>query len=294
MEKYDGRKRTPKNQYKIRKQVIHLRSQGISNQEVAKKVGISVSHASKIWQHYKKGGIKAIRSGKRGRRHGDKRTLSAAQEEKVHDLLISSVPDRLSAVPTLWTHEAVKRLIRKLCRVDMPMRTVREYLKRWGIAPQKPAKQVSQRNSPAMNQWLETEYPALVVRAKKEKAEILWGSEKEIETSTYAIRRSPSTGKRETVRLPLKKSRLTMVSAISNNGTIRFVMKKRFLQSILPFLFVFLRGLLADTDKKLYVILDNLRSYHNEDVNKLLEQYKGKIEVFHLPPKLKGPNSELC
>lgn len=60
MEKIDACTHSPQVQYEIRKQVIRLRKQGLSNKTVAQGVGISVYHASRIWQSYKKGGSKAI------------------------------------------------------------------------------------------------------------------------------------------------------------------------------------------------------------------------------------------
>ncbi len=55
MEKIDARTHSPQTQYEIRKQVIRLRKQGIPNQVLAEGVGISVYHASRIWQSYWKG-----------------------------------------------------------------------------------------------------------------------------------------------------------------------------------------------------------------------------------------------
>ena len=63
MEKIDARKHSPQTQYELRKQVIRMRKQGHKNTAVAEAVGISASHASTIWQRYKKGGSAAIKIG---------------------------------------------------------------------------------------------------------------------------------------------------------------------------------------------------------------------------------------
>jgi transposase len=83
MEKIDARKHSPETQYEIRKQVVRLRKQGSLNKDVAEGVGVSVSRASKIWQSYKKEGSKDIKLGRRGRRTGEKRTLTTEQEGQV-------------------------------------------------------------------------------------------------------------------------------------------------------------------------------------------------------------------
>ena len=53
--------------------------------------------------------------------------------------------DRQDAYPMklpfgLWTQDAVKLLIQRLFGIEMPIRAVGEYLKRWGFTPQKPTK----------------------------------------------------------------------------------------------------------------------------------------------------------
>ena len=59
----------------------------------------------------------------------------------------------------------------------MPVRTVGEYLKRWGFTPQKPLKFAYERKPELVKKWLEADYPQICTKAKLEKAEIYWGDE---------------------------------------------------------------------------------------------------------------------
>ena len=59
----------------------------------------------------------------------------------------------------------------------MPIRTVGEYLKRWGFAPQKPVKFAYERRPEKVIEWLNQRFPEIRKRALKEKAEIYWGDE---------------------------------------------------------------------------------------------------------------------
>jgi transposase len=45
----------------------------------------------------------------------------------------------------------------------------------------------------------------------------------------------------------------------------------------------FLDALIKDTDKKVFLILDNLRVHHAKPVKAWLAERTGKIEVFYLP-----------
>ena len=54
----------------------------------------------------------------------------------------------------------------------MPVRTVGDYLKRWGYSPQRPLKRAYEQDPDAVAQWLEEDYPTIKARAKAEGAEI--------------------------------------------------------------------------------------------------------------------------
>jgi transposase len=140
MEKIDARKHNQQTQYELRKQVVRLRRRGLANNEVAEIVGVSEAHASTIWQKYLNGGIEAIKPGKRGRRNGAQRVLDAEQEIAVQNMLVDKAPDQLKLPFALWTRDAVRLVIKKYYRLDLPLRTITDYLKRWGFTPQKPAK----------------------------------------------------------------------------------------------------------------------------------------------------------
>ena len=63
-------------------------------------------------------------------------------------------------------------LIRQETGLDMPVRTVGDYLKHWGMTPQRPVKKAYEQNPKAVQQWLDDEYPEIKVRARAENAEI--------------------------------------------------------------------------------------------------------------------------
>jgi transposase len=157
--------------------------------------------------------------------------------------------------------DAVKLLIKQRFGIEMPIRTVGEYLKRWGFTPQKPVKRAYEQNSEAVKKWLETDYPLIASRAKEEKAEIHWGDETGIQTGA-------------------KKSHVSMISAITNQGKVRFMMYRDAMNSEL--LIKFMTRLTKDAGRKVFLILDNLRVHHSKYAKKWLEEHKEQIEVFYL------------
>jgi len=282
MEKTDARKLSQEVQYALRKQIIRLRKQGRSNKEVAQIVGATERHTSKIWQIYLREGSAAIKLGQRGRRYGGSRKLSPEQELAIRKLLVDKTPDQLKLPFALWTRDAVRLAIKERFGIELPLRTITDYLKRWGFTPQKPTKRAYEQNPQRVQQWLETTYPEIAAQAKKEKAEIHWGDETGIENDAYTAKGFSPKGKTPVVRITSKKSRINMISAITNQGKVRFMLYREKMASEL--LIKFMSRLIKDAPQKVFLILDNLRVHHSTTVKEWLETNKEKIVVFYLPP----------
>ena len=282
MEKIDARKHNQQTQYELRKQVVRLRKRGLANQEVAEIVGIAAAHASTIWQKYQKGGIEAIKPGQRGRRHGEQRVLTAEQERAVQEMLVDKAPHQLKLPFALWTRDAVRLAIKKRYGLELPLRTVSDYLKRWGFTPQKPAKRAYEQNPEKLKAWLEEGYPEIAARARKEKAEVHWGDETGVNNEAYNARGFAPKGKAPIIRLNAKKSSVNMISSITNQGKVRFMLYRETMTS--KVLIKFLSRLIKDVDPKVFLILDNHRVHHSKAVKSWLDAHQERIEVFFLPP----------
>jgi transposase len=281
MEKRDARALGKEVQQATRHQVVRLRKQGKKNKDIAVFLGISEQHASTIWQKYLKGGRNAVALGARGRRHGEKRTLTEEQEREVKQLIIDKTPDQLRFPFALWTRKAVQELIQKKYGTVMPIRTVGEYLSRWGFTPQKPVKRAKEQNTEAVNRWLKIEYPKIAARAKEEKAEIYWGDETGIQNEANRVLGYSPRGISPVIQVTAKKERISMISAINNEGKVRFMMYRETMTS--SRLITFMKRLIKDAERKIYLILDNLRVHHSKDVARWLESVRSAIEVFYLP-----------
>ena len=63
-------------------------------------------------------------------------------------------------------------LIMECFGLEMPIRTVGEYLNRRGFTPQKPIRRAHEHNEIKVQEWQEVVYPQIVKMEKKEKGEI--------------------------------------------------------------------------------------------------------------------------
>ena len=282
MEKIDTRRQNQQIQHELRKQFIRLRQRGFPNREAAAIVGFSETHASTIWQRYVRGGAEAIKPGKRGRRHGAQRVLSGEQEAVLRNMLVDKAPDQLKLPFMLWSRDAVCLAIKKEFGIDLPLRTVTDYLKRWGFSLQKPAKRANEQDPAKLKQWFEQGYPEIAARAKREKAEIHWGDETGVNSEAYNVRGFAPKGKTPIVRLPAKRSSINMISSITNQGKVRFMLYRETMTA--PVLIRFMSRLIKDVEKKVFLILDNHKVHHSKKVREWLDSRQRQIEVFFLPP----------
>ena len=185
MEKIDARKLSTEAQQQIRNQAIRLRKSGRKYSEIAEICGVQLTTVCHWCKIYKEHGQKAIQIKKRGRPKESCRTLTVEQEKVIQKSIRDRCPNQLKFPFALWTRGAVKQLIRHLWAIDMPIRTVGEYLKRWGFIPQRPLRRAYKQNPNAVKKWLEEEYPTISKRAKVEKAEINWGDETGLCNNSY-------------------------------------------------------------------------------------------------------------
>jgi hypothetical protein len=163
----------------------------------------------------------------------------------------------------------------------MPIRTVGEYLKRLNFSPQKPLRRAYEQNPKAVQKWLDEQYPEIFARAKKEKAEINRGDETGLCSDSQYGRSYASKGKTPAIRLNAKRERINLISSITNQGKVRFMIYNKTMNA--QTFIKFCRRLIKDADKKIFLILDKLRVHHSRLVKHWVEQHQEQIELFFLP-----------
>jgi transposase len=281
MEKRDARTLKIAAQQELRNQVVRMRRKGIKNPEVASIVGLSQATTSGIWSKYKKGGMKAILIQKRGRKDGEKKTLSPQQEAQIIKRLIDTTPKQLKFKYVLWTREAVQKLIKHEFGEEMPISTVGKYLQRWEFTSQVPIKRAYERNEVKVQLWLKEEYPAIVKQSKEENAEIQWADETACVSLPSIIKGYAPKGKTPVMEHTAKRFKINMISSITNRGKLRFMVYEQNMDADL--FITFLERLIQSSKKKILLILDNLRVHHATIVKDWVEEHQKQIALFYLP-----------
>lgn len=283
MEKVDARKLPRDAQDEMRRQAMRMREElQLPWKEIARVVGVHVSTVIGWSKRYSMEGSTGLKSKTRGRRYLSGRTLTLAQEWQLRSIIVGENPKQLSLPFALWNRRAVMQMIKVLFEIDMPIRTVGEYLLRWGYTPQRPMKRALEQNPVKIEQWLNDTYPMIAARAKAEGATIYWSDETAVAEDGHWLRGYAPAGQTPILAAPSKRHGLSMVSAISNQGLVRFEFIEEAMNTDL---FIgFMGRLIADSKEKVFLILDNLKVHHAKLVTAWLAEHKDQIEVFYLPP----------
>jgi len=282
MEKIDARKLSTDAQQELRYQVIRLRKQGRTHKEISAITGVCRSTCSTWWNLYKNQGKKALKIQKRGRPSGSCRKLVHEQEKEIQKAICDKCPDQLKLPFALWTRIAVQELVKQRWGLKIPIRTIGDYLKRWNFSPQKPLKRAYEQNPKAVTKWLEEEYPVIKKKAKTEDAEIHWGDETGLCNDSYHGRGYSPRGKTPVISLSAKKcKRVNLISTVTNQGKIRFMIYKDRMNA--DTFIKFMKRLIKNADRKIFLILDNLRVHHSYKARDWLQAHTEQIEVFFLP-----------
>ena len=279
MEKVDARSISPSAQEHLRQLAVKAVLDGKKQKAVAQLFAVTPQTVSKWVKAYRLGGQVALKSKQKGRPQGGK--LKPWQAAQIAKTVIDHHPEQLKLPFYLWTREAVALLIKRRFGIQLSVWTVGRYLKRWGFTPQKPARRAWEQNPEQVQQWLEKEYPQIRRQAQKEKAQIFWGDEMGLR-SDHAVGRSYGLkGQTPVIMGTGQRFSCNMVSAITNQGRLNFmVFKERFTAQVF---IEFLRRLLRQNERRVYLIIDRHPVHRSHKVKDWVEEHEERLRLIFLP-----------
>ena len=107
----DFRKLAPATQAELRRVAVAMVRAGKTRIEAAAAVGVNRRFVGRWVKAAAQCGEAALASRRRGRRPGEQKALSAAQEEGLRYLIARGCPDQFGLSFALWTRQAVRALI---------------------------------------------------------------------------------------------------------------------------------------------------------------------------------------
>jgi transposase len=281
MEKMDFRKLSSQERYVIRKRAVKLIEAGEKQVFIAKLFGVRTATVSEWVKLFKSQGISGLKDNKRGVNSESKKLISKQQEKLIQNMILDTMPDQLKLPYALWTRKAVKELVFREFGIVLAINTMGDYLRKWGYTPQKPKKRAYEQNPKSVQKWLDEEYPAIVEKAKIEKAEIHWGDETGARNSNQHGRSYAPKGRTPVKKSMAKRFSVNMISTVTNQGKVEFMIYSGSMNA--DRLIEFMNQLIKGKKRKTFLILDNLKVHHSKIVKEWVEQNIESIELFYLP-----------
>lgn len=265
----------------LRRSAIKLVQSGMTKSDVASKLGLRYASLVSWHKAYREQGAQGLVEARRGVPQGTHKKLGPEQERAIVSKIQGTMPDQLKMPYGLWTRRAVTELIYRSYGVEMTPRAVGNYLKAWGFTPQKPAKVAYEQRPAEVRQWIQGEYPEIAARARAEGAEIHFGDEVGVRNDCQYGRSYAPKGKTPVRAGMAKKFSVNMVSTVTAQGKVSFMVYDGRMDADL--FIVFMVQLLKWKRRKVFLIVDNLRVHHAKVVKAWAADNAQRIELFYLP-----------
>jgi transposase len=266
----------------LRNRAVQAVLDGMTQAEAARVFRVHRNAVNRWIRRYREGGWGGLAEQRRGRRPGEQPALSERQQQELIALVRESTPDQLGLAGFLWTRDAVAELLTQRYGVWLARTTVGGYLRRWGFSPQRPQRRALEQNPVAVARWLAEEFPAIRALAKREGGVVLWLDEMGVRSDAAAGRSWAPVGQTPVIKGTGKRFRVNMISAISNQGLLRF---RLFTGSFTGAVFIdFLRRLLRDCQgRKVHLIVDGHPVHRAKLVSAFIGRHAERIELHFLP-----------
>jgi len=281
MEKIDSRGLPDAVLNERRRRAVKLREAGVPVRQVGEQCELSMHTVVEAHKAFRRGGWSAVKVKRSGRPVGSGRQLSAEQEKKIQQLIQDRTPDQLKLAYALWTRQVVSELIEALYNVQLTVRNTGKYLKRWGFTPQRPLKKAYEQSPEAVAKWVNEEYPKIAKAAKAEGAEIQWGDETGLRSDDVRGRGHAPKGKTPVVLANANRAKLSVISTVTNKGQMRWKVFSGALNA--KVLIGFMKRLVHGREKRIFLVLDNLRVHHSKVVKMWIMENEDKLQIFYLP-----------
>ena len=278
----DAIKLSPEEQWFLRKTIIKLHTKGFSSPEISDMLDAKLRHVQSTIKKYTDGGWEAVSLKVMGRPAGSNKTLTPEQETKIKKELVESRPEHYGFKGFLWDMRNTIALVLILFNIQIPRSSMGTYFTRWGFTPQRPVIRNYRQNPLHIKEWLEETYPMIKAKAALENAEIYWGDETGVQNECNYVRGYAPKGQTPEAKVSSdKKIRVNMMSAITNQGKLRFMLYEGKMNQ--QRMVDFLQRLTSTNGRKLYIILDNLPVHHGKILKAWVEKHSEKVELFYLP-----------
>lgn len=281
----DLRYAKPEVQSYIREQAIRLHEEGETNIAISRRFNVHQNTVCKWIKRYREEGLEqAVQGQKRGPKSKTRALLSESQKQQVLHAIVDKLPTDYNIQHSLWHSSSVRLLVEQMFQVKLAKSTMCRWLSSVGLSYQRPVKQAIQRDQEKVDTWLNETYPAIVKKAAKEHAVILWQDETSLCQDPNWVKGWGFKGQTPILKINPRNrySNAVMQVAINNRGKLLFSIQS---QAVTGEDFRdFLNGIRQEygDSRKIIVICDNASIHKSKVVKEWLEN-DGHFELQFIP-----------
>lgn len=276
--KRDGRAVSRAALEEMRVMALQRMREGEPPAAVAESFGLHRGWAYKVLAKAKGRGTRALLSTKGT---GRPRTLTVAQERQVFRWVNGKNPRQYGFDFGLWTRQIVRELVEQKFEVCLSLASIGALLARVGLTPQKPLQQAYRRDPLAVAHWQQETYPAIVRKAKREKAEIYFWDESGFRADAVHGKTWGVKGQTPVVKVPGQRQGISAASAVNSKGGFWFATYsgglngERFVE--------LLRRMMKWRRRPIHLVVDGLPAHKTKAVRDYVASLKGKLTLHFLP-----------
>lgn len=274
----DARRLNHKTLTELRKRAVASVQEGQHPRTVADAMGVNLRTVFRWLALYRSGGWGKLDARKRG---GRPRKLNAQALNWIYDTVLGTSPLQLKFPFALWTAAMVGQVIAKRFGVRLSHSSVCRLLTQMGMSAQRPLWRAYQQDPEAVLRWKQEDYPKLRRRAQRLGAQIFFGDEAGVRSDYHSGTTWGRRGRTPIVSSTGARFGVNMISAISAQGQLRFMLTEG---RVTAAVFVdFLGRLMVNASGPVFLVVDGHPVHRAKAVKRFVEDQNGRLELHHLP-----------
>jgi transposase len=263
----------------LRKRAVARVQAGEMPTAVARVMGIHGRTIFRWLAQYRSGGWDQLDARKRG---GRRPKLDGKALQWVYNTVTMKSPLQLKFPFALWTSVMIGALIHERYKVKLSRSSVCRLLGQMGLSAQRPLWRAYQQNPEVVQKWVDEEYPKIRKQARREGAVIYFGDEAGVRSDFHSGTTWGKRGHTPIVSSTGARFSLNLISAISPQGQMRFMVTKARVTG--PVFIEFLKRLLVNASSPVFLIVDGHPTHRAKRVRQFIESQEGNLRLFFLPP----------